>query len=338
MDKKKPKNQKSTVELVYPIYLDTPMMTAFLASLEGGLVEQADIEDRTSNLDEKSRSFKAGINISGLLTGLIGAGTDAELARKISEGLESHYKSTVRFPSATLFIRLRKLLFDNSIIRVINSKEDISSVSIGDLVEVQGLAQPNPAPQLRKIIVQMMPILEEYQRVAVNQLEQTAQLLKSSKPGSSIKIGEENIMIHDANHVNQIRKVVERQKQELKVQSETFKMYKTVLDGMIPEGQAKLIPLKCHEYSAVCRVYPSFVRDEDIEGLYDGNWKCIGKVANITPEGETFDLLKDLPIGYFAKDQVKNMFNINAENIKFDTTDPQIQGPVIELATLAIFL
>jgi len=72
--------------------------------------------------------------------------------------------------------------------------------------------------------------------------------------------------------------------------------------------------------------------------LNDGNWKCIGKITNLIPEGETFDLLKGLPIGYLAKDQVKKMFNMKAENINFETTDPQLPGPVMELAPLAIFL
>jgi hypothetical protein len=41
------------VALVYPIYLDVPMMTAFLGSLEGGIVEEADVESKSKDAGEK---------------------------------------------------------------------------------------------------------------------------------------------------------------------------------------------------------------------------------------------------------------------------------------------
>ena len=105
------------IELVYPIYLDTPMMTAFLASLEGGLIDETSVEEKASSGNEKKRSVKTGLKFSGILSGLVGIGADAELARKISEDFESQYKHTVRFPAATLFIRLRNLLIEKSLSR-----------------------------------------------------------------------------------------------------------------------------------------------------------------------------------------------------------------------------
>jgi len=41
------------MELVYPIYLDIPMMTTFLGSLQGGIIEETNIESKTSDTQEK---------------------------------------------------------------------------------------------------------------------------------------------------------------------------------------------------------------------------------------------------------------------------------------------
>ncbi len=41
------------MELVYPIYLDAPMMMAFLGSLKGGIAEEATIENKKRKIPKR---------------------------------------------------------------------------------------------------------------------------------------------------------------------------------------------------------------------------------------------------------------------------------------------
>lgn len=335
MAKKEKKNMQ--VELVYPIYLDTPMMTAFLASLEGGIVEEASIEEKSSNLDEKNRGVKAGFNTSQLLSGILGIGTEAELARKLSEGLESQYKSTVRFPQAALFIRLRNLLLESGLAYKVEEK-DLAQVKIGDIVEIQGVAQANPALQIRQLIKQIAPIVEQFQTSALAQLEQQTAEIKSAKPGQTTGSGKGSNQ-PGSNSVRKERlQEIENQKQQAKNQVEAVKMFMTVLDGLIPADKARVISFSSQGYSAVARLYQPFIRDEDVENLSSAHWKCMGKVISLVPKGETFDLLQGLPIGYVAKDQIKQIFTpLNSGQMKIEITEPILSGPVLVLAPLAVF-
>lgn len=55
--------RSADMALVYPVYLDVPMMTAFLASLEGGVVEEASVSHTAS--DSEERSTKASMIAAG---------------------------------------------------------------------------------------------------------------------------------------------------------------------------------------------------------------------------------------------------------------------------------
>ena len=75
--------------LVYPIYLDTPMMTAFLASLEGGIIEEADVEGKTVTSEERARSASIGAKVSKLITGFLDIEGKGELTKRVADSLES---------------------------------------------------------------------------------------------------------------------------------------------------------------------------------------------------------------------------------------------------------
>src|SRR5262249_22892843 len=183
--------------LVYPIYLDTPMMTSFLASLEGGIMEETNIEGKTISAEEKARSASIGAKVSKLISGFIYLEGKGELAKKVSDTLESQYKSTVRFPNATLFVRLRDLLSEQNLVKPLKSKTDFEAVRIGDLVEFQGITRPNPAYQVRRAVNQILPLFEPYQEIEINRIEQQLAILRSAKQGQPFGEGDNKIILTD---------------------------------------------------------------------------------------------------------------------------------------------
>jgi hypothetical protein len=132
------------MELVYPIYLDEPMLMAFLGSLNGGIAEETTVESKTQGSKERATNAQIKAKVSGWVSSLIGVEGGADVSRKATETSESQYKSTVRFPQATLFFQLRELLFEQDLIKILDSSESLESISLGDIVEFQGLAVANP--------------------------------------------------------------------------------------------------------------------------------------------------------------------------------------------------
>lgn len=329
---------QKNLELVYPIYLDTPMMTAFLASLEGGLVEEADIQKRSGSVEERNRSLRGGFNISSLLSGIVGASADAELTRNISQDLESQYKSVVRFPNATLFIRLRNTLLRNQLVTIIEDEAGVNNVEIGDLVEFRGFALTNPSLQIRKLFTQIIPIVEQAYKQNQNKFDKTLQMLKKAKPGSSIIMDDNEIKFSNQSEINVFISDIEFKKANLENELELMNIGKTVLDGLLPSDISNKLPFECNGFHAICRTYPEFIRNNNLDDLNDAHWFCLGKVIGVTLPDDVYDLLKGLPIGYVAKDQISSMISsMSNGDVQIDITSPVISGPCLLIAPMAIY-
>jgi hypothetical protein len=326
------------MELVYTSYLDIPMMEGFLASLEGGILEEAGVEGKAEETDERTRraSLKAGV--SGLLSGIIGASGEFETAKKVAESLGSQYKGTVRFPSSSLFIRLRKLLLDAGVLTIIEDSSQFNRIRIGGIVEVPGLALPNPASQIRDAFSQLVPIIENYQRFASSQIDQKLRTLDAARVNQTIKIGGEDIRFNNQPEINAARKLAEASRVEIQNQSAIMDVMGGILAGLVPQDSIDTLLLKGEDFHSVSRVYPAFARNERVREMYGANWRALGKVIGLIPESQEFDLLQGLPIGYFAKNlfpQLANAFTNESLNVPIN--EPVVQGPVVILATMAVF-
>jgi hypothetical protein len=78
-----------------------------------------------------------------------------------------------------LFIRLRDILLDQEILKIIDSKECLLDLSVGDIVEFQGLALPNPTYQIRHSFGQILPIIEPFAKLTETQLDQQLAQIKN---------------------------------------------------------------------------------------------------------------------------------------------------------------
>lgn len=324
--------------LVYPVYLDTPMMTSFLASLEGGVMEEASIEGKSGGTKEKAGKASLGSKVSGLLSSVLNIEGSGEFSKKVSESLESQYKGTIRFPNAALFIRLRDLMFAQNLVKKLNSNTSFNELSVGDLFEFQGVAKPTPNYQIRRAFGQLLPLLEPYQKMSETQLEQQQSLLKNAKPNKSLKLGNEEINFQDQNHINTVRDLLKYQQQNTQNDMVIFQQIGKVLDGLFPEDSTGTLIFKSDSLQVICRVYNAFARNERIQDIYDAEWNCLGKVIGIVKESETYDLFRGHPIGYLAKNTFSNLAaSLNNDDLNIEVEEPVIKGPAILMAALSIF-
>lgn len=324
--------------LVYPVYLDTPMMTAFLASLEGGIMEEANIEGKSGDTKEKSGKASLSSKVSGLLSSILSIEGGGEISKKVSESLESQYKGTIRFPNAALFIRLRDLLLEQKLVKKIDAKTKFENIAIGDILEFQGTAKPTPNYQIRRAFGQLLPLFEPYQKMSETQLEQQQVLLKNAKPNKPLKIGGEEITFQDQNHLTNARELLKYQQQNIQNEMVVFQQIGKVLDSLFPEDSTGRLLFKSDSLQVICRVYSAFARNERIQDVYDADWHCLGKVIGIVKDSEKYDLFRGLPIGYLAKNTFSNLASsLNNEDLNIEVSEPIVHGPALIMAVLAIF-
>lgn len=108
-------------DLICPIYLDVPMMTSFLASIDNGIIESTEVEAKNFDAEKNTKKGKLQAGISGVF-GIFKAGIEGDISKEISSKLESNYKTNVKYPQSWLFNRLRNILIDSD--RVINLTEN----------------------------------------------------------------------------------------------------------------------------------------------------------------------------------------------------------------------
>ena len=69
-------------DLIYPIYLDVPMMTSFLASIDNCIIESTEVETKNLDAEKNTKKGKLQAGISGVL-GIFKVGIEGLLNKNI---------------------------------------------------------------------------------------------------------------------------------------------------------------------------------------------------------------------------------------------------------------
>lgn len=331
--------------LVYPIYLDTPMMMGFLASLEGGIIEELNLESKVADTEERSGNATVRCKLSNILSLVMDVEGKGEFAKKFSELLESNYKSTVKFPNASLFIRLYDILKQKDFITSIHEKNQLENISLGDIVEVEGLAVASPVYQMRNIFNQLFPILQSIRNMTDSDLDQKIIELDNIKPAPGAVINLDNVVrpINSKSQKEDLRKAIEVKKKIGKSECEKFLAIGETLDKLVHVEGMDVLLIRASNFNIICYVYPSFARNERIQDIYDANWNCIGKVIKIISSSDNYDFFKGSPLSYLAKNAIFDFWEgfkkgIKNEKTKLEITETNIEGPTLIIAPLAIYI
>ena len=100
------------IDLAYPLYLDVPMMTSFVAALEDGIAYGSDVTQRGEQQRAVSGQGEARAGMFGL--GIVSSLLSLDLRGKISgektTGETEEVKLVRKDTEASLFMRLRHVL------------------------------------------------------------------------------------------------------------------------------------------------------------------------------------------------------------------------------------
>lgn len=133
------------IDLVYPLYLDVPMMTSFVAALEDGIAYGSDVtrrEDQRRSLGAGSEGqVGAGLPSMGIFSTLLNIDLRGKISGEQAAGSGEEIKLVRRHTEASLFMSLRHTLINDNRILTINDIGDIHQLENAEqdyLVEIRG--------------------------------------------------------------------------------------------------------------------------------------------------------------------------------------------------------
>jgi hypothetical protein len=140
------------MDLLYPLYLDVPMMVSFLAALENGVTYEENIQRRSGRHEGAAAEVSGAIGLPSLL-GLLPFDLRGRLSGGIDTEASEELQLVKRHTEVSLFNKLRASLHDHGM--VVTLEEDWNSgasVATGDIVELTGTVSRNPLDELLSIV------------------------------------------------------------------------------------------------------------------------------------------------------------------------------------------
>ncbi len=325
------------MELVYPIYLDTTMMMGLLASLDEGLVEEATLEKVQGDSVQKKKGLSVGVKVSKLLSAFIDAEAKGDMSSQASHSVQSQYTSTIKYPSISLFIKLRELLKEKEYIKEMKSSSDVDSVELGDLIELGGIATPNPSLQISKVVNQLIPLIDPFLKMKENDLQAKALELRHIKPFTYTEEDGSVVQI-DKRRIQDMQELKKIEISSVQIEREKYQIMSEMYKGLFPDEESDSILVSNDFVKSINIVYRQFARLNRIHDIFNGSWKCLGKVIGILKRDEEYDLLSGVPVGYMAKGEFDKLSTaFNNEQLRIDIPNSVLKGPAFKIATIAIF-
>jgi hypothetical protein len=150
----------SDYQLIHPVYLDISMMMSFLAFIEGGVDTGGEETQTTGTVKEKREELGAKLKLPSISKFFEAEATAAASAGKtVEQTLE--YTAVRQHTAASLFNSLHSYLHEDGKVQALSSVDQLSSLDIGQLVEVRGSYLGNPLEQIVEQGAAILGYLEE---------------------------------------------------------------------------------------------------------------------------------------------------------------------------------
>lgn len=315
--------ERQTLELVHPVYLDTPMMVSFVAALEGGVSYGAESTQTQAQTEDRTREGGGKFGVPVLSISLDMSG---RMANKAGEQNTEEVKVVRRHTEASLFNLLRQRLISEGQIASVTSETDLADLAPGQLIEISGEVIGNPLQQLFALLVKMMPYLgldEETIRQPTQRRKKPGNP-RSGNPAkrAEAKQGQQQVGGEDDDPEEGTRMLF-IMKDDLEVAS--------VRDIVLTsEGAVK----------AVLTLSTEFFDDKTTDYVLGGRFTALGKVTSVLKNAETVNLTRRTALGAagpdFARDIVKSFTDDNETFIEI--ADPIVAAPAIQVLPLALFV
>lgn len=312
------------LELVHPVYLDVPMLVSFVAAIEGGATFGSEETETGAMTRGRSREgtgrARAGLPAIGALLGIDLSG---RYGRKDEDQESKETKIVRRHTEASLFNLLRERLESEGRITVIESKDRLGELDVGQLVELTGEIVGNPVERMLGLIRQILPYLG-YDMDAAKPKKHKQ--VSRGAPRADVSA----------------RRVVASQdggKDEFSEQ-EVFGLLATMGEELNKSSIRDLVLIGEGGLRAVLTLSTEFLAGTADEYLLGGRFTVIGKLTRVLHEGESINLMRRTALGLGGPELACRLVDDvrETESLFVEIGDPVVEPPGVQLLPLAVFV
>ncbi len=350
---------ESRTDLVHPVYLDIPMMTSFVAAIDGGFTsgDKRKTSSTTSGGTQRSASGRLGVPIffsSFLRMDMSGDIKNTDDTRSIEE-VEVERQHT----ASSLFNLLRwKLKSEPGLVRFPASAEDLHGLKPGDLIEIRGVIASDPVSDLFEALNDVIASIDQLAGVAtirslMNQgLDRMIQELRrqpnmtsllkafgaeSSTPQASEKTRGGNQAKHSSANTPQQMSAVHA--------SDLLAQIGTLVERFRAQADSRpVIDFLLHSpdnaLRAVLTVSRKYLPLEGAPLMLGGEYAVLGKVTSVLehPEDE-IQLLRRSIFRYLTPKATQAAHDYMTKNRFLNLNVPEliVRGPALQVLPIAVY-
>ncbi len=321
------------IDLVYPLYLDVPMMTSFVAALEDGIAYGSDVtqmknQKRTVGAEGEGKAG-AGIPGMGIFSTLLNIDLRGKIQGEQAAGSDEEVKLVRRHTEASLFMRLRHTLVNDNRILQIQELDDLQQLENAEqdyLVEIRGQISRSPLSESLEAVFRMLNMFgvelsgdaksQQSQGGGGKQKRGQQQQQRSTSLADQFQIDDNGLM--GLQLMQRIREDLEQSK---------------ILDAVMrPSGIVDL--------SVVMALALEFLPEGALDNMLSGDFSVLGKVTRLIKGSDEINLYQRTVFKNLDSESFDEMFDGLRKSPLFKLSDnpSSIQAPALQIMPLAIYV
>lgn len=319
------------IDLVYPLYLDVPMMTSFVAALEDGIAYGSDVtqmknQRRTIGAEGEGKAG-AGVPGMGIFSTLLNIDLRGKIQGEQAAGSDEEVKLVRRHTEASLFMRLRhRLVNDNRILQIqgLDDLQQLENAEQDYLVEIRGRISRSPLNESLETVFRMLNMFG-------------VDLSSNTKPqqgqggGGKQKRGQQQqrptsladqFQIDDEGRMG--LQLMQRIREDL-AQSK-------VLDAV-------LHPSDIEDLNVVMALALEFLPEGALDNMLSGDFSVLGKVTRLVEDSDEISLYQRTVFKNLDSESLDEMFDGLRKSPLFKLPDnpSTVQAPALQIMPLAVY-
>ncbi|WP_072802414.1 DUF6414 family protein [Rhodococcoides yunnanense] len=319
------KQEPVGIRLMHPVYLDTPMLLSFLATLENGVSFTTEISQSQGSGQANEFGGEGEVGLPSLVSMLgLNLGASGKYGRTSSHENSAEQRFVREHTAASLFNRLYAALDYHQALKRVDLVSDLAGLKAGDLVEISGVVEESPIEIILDTVDRIWPFVEQFTDVG-----DTAPPLNRAALRSMPKAQQEAAKAQ--------AEAARKQTDEMRGGREIMKLLREDLQ----ESPVVDLLFVSEESTAVMTASREFFSEAAKATLIGGTFNLIGKVTGVNLEYDAkTDIVRRGAVAGMGPmvDSIQEMATAMSEFVQVERPDSIVHGPCMQIIPLSIFI
>lgn len=333
----------SSPSLVQPLYLDTRMLTTFVAALEGGVSYGSEVSRRLAAATSEDRDRSAHLGIPAIAS-FVGLGASA--GRSTTEDSEEaeEIRLVRTHTAASLFIVLRDALVRNGDIAQVGGPADMAELTAGDFVQFAGTFLGNPLEEALNYIAKIIPFAALVQMGAFSALSTSEEDQNTpEEPPATPQQNRAQRRQQGRGGAGPVRPTPDPEPTEpqLPPQLQAVAVMVDVLQADLQGAAVVDAVLRTPTAGSVLLTLDRrYTEPSDLQLLRGSTATVLGKVTSVVTEPVSLLRRSAFSLGgaELAETAMNDLKGSSLANLAKELPDPTIHPPAIQVLPLAVFV